>query len=87
MPLYKFMITDENAPPPGKLFVCLDAKETDPNGGFGGVSIRAYIEIDANLDFSDTAAVRAEALKVIEAYCVENNLSFDPAQCIMTGIM
>lgn len=87
MVLYKFAITDQNGPPPGKLFVRLDANETDPDGGFGGVAVQAHIEIDDSIDFGDPTAVRIEALKVIEAWCKEHNLSFDPKKCIMTGIL
>ncbi len=87
MPLYKFAITDENSPPPGKVFVRLDANVTDPDGGFGGNSIRAYVEMDTPADWSDVPAIRAAALLAIQGFCAENNLSFDPKQCVLTSMM
>lgn len=89
MAIYKLYITDnENGPPPpGKIWVRLDASETDSDGGFGGVAIRTYLEMDIPDDFSDVAAVRSLALVSVERYCLENNLTFDPKMCILTGIM
>ena len=87
MAIYKYTITDQNFPPPGKLFVRLDTLETDPESNFGGSAIQAFIEIDDTVDLSDPAAVKQVALAAIESFCEENNMTFDPKRCMLTGVM
>jgi len=78
MALSKFFITDTNSPPPGKLFIKLDLQETDADSLFGGNAISAYIEIDIPTDLLDTPTVKMNALNAIQAFCVQNGITYNP---------